>query len=169
VLLASLPGNAVFQSYPGLFQAAGPSAASEGLCLFETPRDACGLPEKFRPDVEELRSVASEMRRLTAGGNVVALLDYNDAAYHLAAEVPPWAGYSPLLPNLFHRWQLEHTASRLRRERPAFVLIRPLTDNPGYLADVRAHLHDVVRTTHTFVRRVGDFELWHAEPGASPP
>jgi hypothetical protein len=164
--LASLFANPGFRAYPGLLQSAWNGIPADGLCLMEAPvRDACALPQQLAPAVATFGAVVEELRQVDAAGGTVALLDADDAAYYLAAGIAPWGPYSPLLTNLFHTSQVEEIASKLRDERPEFVLIRPLGDS-SYLADVRKRLIDVLEQDYVLVRTLGPFQVWNPRPVA---
>ncbi|MGH2690398.1 MAG: hypothetical protein ACRDKW_16560, partial [Actinomycetota bacterium] len=155
VAVAALFANPGFRAYPGLLQSAWNGIPEDGRCLVEAPvRDACALPPDLAPAVATFREVVEELRRVDAAGGTVALLDADDAAYYLAAGIPPWGPYSPLLTNLFHMSQVDEVVAKLVDERPEFVLIRPLGDS-SYLADVRERLFRVLERDYVPVRTLG--------------
>ncbi|MDQ6613561.1 MAG: hypothetical protein M3083_02055 [Actinomycetota bacterium] len=147
-----------FRDYPGPLQTIGSWSQPDGLCLMVKPRDVCGIPAALTPAIRLYQAVFADMQRLSATGRVV-VLDYQ-AQYNVGAGIAPWGPYVPLLDNIFTQDQARGAEARFVVDRPTYVFIRPVVQDPLYIRDVATEFRAILLRAYTLDHTVGPFEVW---------
>ncbi len=143
---------------------------SDGPPIALYPGSDVVLPQEMRETVEQFNNVVGEMRRLSAQHKRIAVIANDDTAYYLAADVPLWNKYSPLLPNLLMKKQLERMQQLLAADGTDYVFITPFDASETFVSwfaisstDTWAALYMTARSHYTFDHQCGAFDVYRRE------
>lgn len=157
----ALFSQSAFRNYPNLFWTLRHGFPREGLSLSHTGIQ--GLHESARSFADQFDFTTTEMRRLAKSGKSIAIFDYADTKYYLASGARPWSRYSPLMPFLLTKAQVEEVKNELLRRCPDYVF---LSNDLGRVqargqVDTWIALRDTLKEHHLHERDEGMFEVWH--------
>jgi hypothetical protein len=163
VLLASC--SALWE-YPGLLQTIVLGSPDSGTELKRL--GVAGLPanSEFEAFSRDFEGITLRLRELHSSGRRVAVIDEAETMFLLAADLPPWDRFTPLVSALLTRSQLDAAKERFLAGRFDVVMLRD-RDEPMsacYRDDpIRAtsdELRDLVAGRYVLAERVGHFSLW---------
>jgi len=163
VLLASC--SALWE-YPGLLQSIVHGSPNSGTELKRL--GVAGLPanSEFEAFSRDFEGITLRLRELHGSGRRVAVIDEAETMFLLAADLPPWDRFTPLVTALWTRSQLDAAKERFLTGRFDVVMLRD-RDEPmsaRYRDDpIRAtsdELRDLVAERFVLAERVGRFSLW---------
>jgi len=163
VLLASCPA---LWEYPGLLQSILHGFPNSGTELKRL--GVAGLPanSEFEAFARDFERITLRLRELHGSGRRVAVIDEAETMFLLAADLPPWDRFTPLVTALLTRSQLDAAKERFLAGRFDVVMLRD-RDEPmsaRYRDDpIRAtsdELRDLVAGRFVLAERVGHFSLW---------
>lgn len=148
------------RAYPSLARTVVSGRPDDGLCLFDRPRDVCGLPPEARPYVDDLHAAAETIRRLRAPEQTVAVLDASGPLLYLMADAPTWGRYSPVIPGLFTTDMVDAVLADLAEDPPDLVIMRSREQSPRYYDDIWTALREPVERGYLLHSTTGRFETW---------
>lgn len=157
----TLFSQAAFQNYPNLFWTLRHGFPREGLSLSHTGIQ--GLPESARSFADQFDVMTTTMRTLAKSGKSIAIFDYADTKYYLASGARPWSRYSPLMPFLMTKAQVEEVKNQLLRRCPDYVFL----SNDLQRVQARGQLDTWIALRNTLEEHYlheadkGMFEVWH--------
>ena len=157
----ALFSQSAFQNYPNLFWTLRHGFPREGLSLSHTGIQ--GLPESARSFADEFDVMTTEIRTLAKSGKSIAIFDYADTKYYLASGTIPWSRYSPLMPFLMTKAQVEEVKNELLRRCPDYVFLSNdlrRVEARGQL-DTWIALRNTLEEHHLHEGDEGMFEVWH--------
>ena len=163
VLLASC--SALWE-YPGLLQTIVLGSPDSGTELKRL--GVAGLPanSEFEAFSRDFEGITLRLRELHGSGRRIAVIDEAETMFLLAADLPPWDRFTPLVTTLWTRSQLDAAKERFLTGRFDVVMLRD-RDEPmsaRYRDDpIRAtsdELRDLVAERFVLAERVGRFSLW---------
>lgn len=165
LVVAAVAATPSARAYPGVLRAAVADDPPPGLCLFEAPRDVCGLPPEFAGvSVAGLRDLAAALRELGAEGEPVAVVDEIGPVVPYMAGARAWGRYSPLFPTLFTREQRRAVIAELQEHPPRLLVMRARESLGTFYEDSWLAFRPVVEERYVLDRRVGSFEIWTLAP-----
>jgi len=167
VLLASC--SALWE-YPGLLQTIVLGSPDSGTELKEL--GVAGLPanSEFEAFSRDFEGITLRLRKLHSSGRRIAVIDEAETMFLLAADLPPWDRFTPLVTALLTRAQLDAAKERFLAGQFDVVMLRD-RDEPMSAR----HRHDPTRATsdelrdlvagrYVLAERVGHFSLWFPRP-----
>lgn len=169
------------RAYPSLAAQVFRGREPDGLCLMETPKDVCGLPEEFAGTVDRFQAVAGRLKTLGQQDRSVAIVDESGTILYLASGQKPFGRYPRMFLNMYTKENLDRVSEALAGEMPDYVLTRkpleasdPDFDTVAYLGigprpdtpypDAWEKLLDEVRLGYTLEEELAPFELWVRRP-----
>jgi hypothetical protein len=153
--------QSAFQSYPNLFWILRHGFPDQGLSLSHT--GIRGIPPAALRFADQFDVITARMRDLTESDRSIAIFDHADTKYYLSSGAVPWSRYSPLMPSLLAKAQVEKLKKELLERHPDYVF---LSNN---LKGVQAHgevdtwtiLRDTLKQHYVLENNTGLFEVWH--------
>ena len=154
------------RNYPNVFRRWLSPYPPHKLALYANMRDI-RLTAVDAPTVRQYNAVVKEARALRAQGRTIAIISNDDTSLYLAAESPLWYRYSPLLPSLISRKQLEGATAKLASKPVDYVFLpsdEPWksfeTWYPLKTTDVYFAIRSTVQAHYTFDHTCGAFDVW---------
>lgn len=166
-----------FGYYPSWLHRIGHGAPPEGSCLIEEPRDVCHLTYAPRNEwrdmpmlVDDTRAVVAAAKRAAADGSSVAIFDDGDPILYLAADLPPWGRYSPILATILTMDQRRALLRELRERPPDYAFFAKKERWWGASgADVRRAVRAELARRFALRGHAGPFELWERRRSVERP
>ncbi len=119
-------------SYPGLLVTAARGARPDGLCLFDNPRDLCGMPVRMGESVNHFHLVVDRLEQLKAQGKRVAVVDETGALFYLASGTPSFSRYPRIFVAMYTHEMAKEVQDELLDFNPDYILTRSRTDPPNF-------------------------------------
>ena len=158
-----------FQNYPNLlhwsYRDRHLSRPADNY-LFAQRRDAL-LPEDLRPEAQGFAAITDELTELSAGGrNSIAVIGFAETHFLVQADLKPYFRYSPVLPNLVFKEQVDLIERQLLDHPPDYLLIfdqSPMTDPDVRAADVCDQIIMRLKERYKLVETVHDILVFKRE------
>jgi len=159
----TLTGNLQYRLYPNLFHADLAGRQDKTLCLIDEPLDVCSVTPDQAGTVRDFQAVVARMKAAHAGGKTILVIDREDTKFYMAAGMPPWSRYSPLMPSLATQASLKKVTSQMASRPPDYAIFtRTAERNHG--KTWRALILPI-RQSYVLESRIGAFGIWRHRQG----
>lgn len=127
------------------------------------------LPENLRRMAQRFTAITDVLTKLSEGGrNSVAMIDYADTHFLVQADLKPYFRYSPLIPAIWLKEQIEQIERQLADRGPDYVVVpdqAPMTLIPQVReTEVYDRLLARVKERYTLLGNVSDMKVFKRNP-----